>query len=54
MLDPPQVWGTRAPYDAGDLVALLEEELGEVGTILSGDAGDQRASGHIGVGAILS
>ena len=30
-----------APLDAVDLVALAEQELGEVGAVLSGDAGDE-------------
>ena len=34
----------RAADDAVDLVALLEQKLGEVRTVLAGDAGDQRLS----------
>ena len=36
----------RAPDHADHLVALREEELGEVGAVLAGDAGDERARGH--------
>ena len=36
----------RAPDHADDLVALVEQELGEVGAVLAGDAGDERALGH--------
>ncbi len=35
-----------AADDAEDLVALLEQEFGEVGTVLAGDAGDDCAFGH--------
>ena len=34
-------WLARAPDEAVDLVAFLQEELSEVGAVLSGDAGDQ-------------
>src|SRR5215204_2606646 len=37
----------RAADDAKDFVAVLEQELGEIGTVLPGDAGDQRALAHI-------
>ena len=38
--------GRGAPDHAVDLVALLEQELGEVGAVLAGDAGDQCARRH--------
>jgi len=37
----------RAALDAVDFVALVEQELGEVGAVLAGDAGDECfAVGH--------
>ena len=36
-----------APHHADDVVALVEQELGEIRAVLSGDAGDERTSGHI-------
>ena len=38
---------------ADHLVALVEQELGEVGAVLAGDAGDERALGH-GSGSTLT
>ena len=38
--------GARAADDADDLVALLEQQLGEIRAVLAGDAGDDRAFGH--------
>src|SRR4029079_14600260 len=38
----------RAAYDAEHLVAVLEQKLGEQGSVLSGDAGDERAAGGHG------
>ena len=46
VVDPARVERARATDEAVDLVALLEEELGQVGAVLSGDAGDQRTGGH--------
>ena len=46
VLDAPQVGRARAAHDAVDLVALVEKPLGQVGAVLAGDAGDQRASLH--------
>ena len=37
-----------AAHHADDLVALVEQELGEVGAVLAGDAGDERALGVMG------
>jgi hypothetical protein len=42
MIDAARVEGGRASDDAVDLVTLLEQELGQVGAVLPGDAGDQR------------
>ena len=44
MRDALEGLGARAPHEAVDLVALLEQELGQVGAVLAGDAGDQRAA----------
>lgn len=41
VVDTAGVEGGRAADDAVDLVALGKEELGEVGTILAGDTGDE-------------
>jgi hypothetical protein len=41
VLDPLGVEGAGAADDAVDEVALGEEELGEVGAVLAGDAGDE-------------
>ena len=35
-----------APHHADHLVALVEQQLGEVGAVLAGDAGDERTLGH--------
>ena len=42
MFDPPRVEGRRPALDPVDGVALLQEQLGEIGTVLPGRAGDQR------------
>ena len=41
VLDPPRVEGGAPSDDAVDRVALLQQELGQVGAVLPGDAGDQ-------------
>ena len=41
VVDALGVEGRGAALDAVDLVALGEQELGEVGAVLAGDAGDQ-------------
>ncbi len=46
VLDAPLVGCAQAPGDAEDLVALVEEEFGQVGAVLAGDAGDECALGH--------
>ena len=43
VVDPVGVEARGAADDAVDLVALLEQELGQVGAVLAGDAGDQGA-----------
>jgi hypothetical protein len=40
MVDPSGIEGRGAPLDAVDDVALLEQEIGEVGAVLSGHARD--------------
>ncbi|RUP51220.1 hypothetical protein BC936DRAFT_149370 [Jimgerdemannia flammicorona] len=42
MLNTAGVEGRRAADDAVDLVIFLQEELGEIGTILAGDTCGQR------------
>ena len=39
---PLRIEGADPPYKAMDLVALVQEQLSQVGAILAGDAGDQR------------
>ena len=41
VLDPAGVEGAASSDDAVDLVALVDEELGQVAAVLSGDAGDE-------------
>ena len=41
MLDPPGVEARRAALDAVNLVALVEQQFGEIGAVLTGHAGDQ-------------
>ena len=39
-----QKFGALEPaHDAEDLVAFVEQQLGEVRSVLAGDAGDERA-----------
>jgi hypothetical protein len=42
MIDPRGVERGRAPLDAVNSVAEAEQIFGEVGTVLTGDAGYQR------------
>ena len=37
----------RAPLDAVDLVALLQQEFGQIGAVLAGDASNQGALAHV-------
>ena len=46
VVDAVGVEERRAALDAVHLVALVEQELGEVGAVLAGDAGDQCDLGH--------
>ena len=43
VVDALGVERARPPHDAVHLVPLVEEELGQVRAVLSGDAGDQRS-----------
>jgi hypothetical protein len=43
VIDAACIEGACAADDAVDFVALVEEEIGEVGTVLAGDAGDERS-----------
>jgi hypothetical protein len=47
VVDPVRVEGGGAALDAVHLVALLQKELGEVGAVLAGDAGDEGSFGHM-------
>jgi hypothetical protein len=47
VVDPPHVRGAEPPDDAEDFIPPLEEQLGEIGTILSGDTGDNRTLSHV-------
>src|SRR5690606_5432382 len=42
VLNALEVFGTGAANDAVNLVALFQQQLGQVTSILAGDAGDQR------------
>jgi hypothetical protein len=42
VVDPLRVEGAGPALDAVDQVALLEEELGQIGAVLARDAGDER------------
>ena len=41
VIDPGGVEAARAPFDAVHLVALLQQQLGQVAAVLAGDAGNQ-------------
>src|SRR5215213_5564380 len=43
MIDALELLRRRPPDHAVDVVALLEQQLGQVGTVLAGDSRDQRA-----------
>ena len=45
VIDPVGVEQRRPALDAVDDVALVEQELGEVGAVLAGDAGDEMRRG---------
>src|SRR5262249_32786244 len=46
MLDAPQVRRARSTDHAEDVVALLEQQLGEIGPVLACDSGDNGSLGH--------
>jgi hypothetical protein len=46
VVDPVGVDERRPALDAVDDVSLVEQELGEVGAVLAGDAGDESDFGH--------
>ena len=46
MLHAPEVGRARPPHRADHLVALREQQFGEVGSVLSGNTGDNGAFGH--------
>src|SRR6266446_4592270 len=48
VIDARSIEGARAADDSVDLVAFRKQQLGKVGAILSGDAGDERAFHVIG------
>jgi hypothetical protein len=43
VLDALELLGRGAAHHAVDLVALLEQQIGEIGAVLARDPGDQRA-----------
>jgi|APEBP8051072433_1049376.scaffolds.fasta_scaffold00708_14 hypothetical protein len=47
MVDAVGVEQRRAPLDAVHDVALPQQELGEVGAVLAGEAGDECGPGHL-------
>ena len=44
VLDPIELLGRGPPDHPVDLIAPIEQQLGKVGAVLAGDAGDQRRS----------
>ena len=44
VLEPLERLGRRPAHETVDLVALLEQEVGEMAAVLPGDAGDERAA----------
>lgn len=46
MFDATGIEGACSPDDAVHIVSFLEEELGEVRSVLAGDASDERARWH--------
>ena len=42
MLDALELLGRRTANHAVHLVAALEQQFGEIGAVLAGDAGDER------------
>ncbi len=46
MVDPRPVEAGGTPDHPVDLVALLQQQLGKVGAVLTGDPGHQRSLGH--------
>ena len=46
MIDAVGIEQRRPPLDAVDRVALAQQELGEIGAVLPGNAGDQRDFCH--------
>jgi hypothetical protein len=48
MIYPVGVEEARPPHQAVNLITLREQELGKIGAVLPGDAGDQRTLCHIG------
>ena len=47
VLDAPEVRGAQPPDDADDLVPFVEQQLGEVRPVLTGDSGDASALCHV-------
>ena len=45
-LEPLERLGRGAPHHAVHLVALVQQQLGKVGAVLAGDAGDEGGSRH--------
>src|SRR5207245_8382090 len=46
VVDAPAVHARGAAYDAVHLVTLAQEQLGQVGAVLSGDSSDESGLGH--------
>jgi hypothetical protein len=47
MVDAMRVEQAGAAFDAVHHVALFEQQFGEIGAVLTGDAGDQRGLSHL-------
>jgi hypothetical protein len=50
VLDAARVEGGGTADDAVHLIALAEEEFGEIGAVLARNAGDERALFHMMIG----
>jgi hypothetical protein len=56
MVDATGREAARAPDEAVDLLSLAEQQLREIGAVLTGDTGDERSAAHAaetGVGNII-
>jgi hypothetical protein len=48
MTDALDVDGRTSPHETDHFITFAEQKIGEIGTVLTGNAGYQRAFGHRG------